>query len=111
MEDETPVVFDWAKIEVGAPLFVCEEGKNGVVDGAVGAPKMDDGAVVGKLVLGANIDGAAVGGAKAEVDTLVVDSSSLSMKPPSLFNGVGAEAGFPKTISFGASWTEAPHIV
>jgi hypothetical protein len=61
------------------------------MDGAFGTFKPNDG-VATSGVVGAKIDGAVDEEVKVEFDTLVVDSSSLSMKPPSLFSGTAGDA-------------------
>lgn len=77
--------------------------------GAAGAPQLKDGATAGGFDVGGKRDGVVVEGAKAEFDALVVDSSSLSMKPPSFFSGTAGVA-VPNTGAFATSWTGAPQI-
>lgn len=93
----------------GATLFVCEAGKKDTVEGAAGAPKLKDGAAAGGFDTGGKREGVVVGGANAEFDVLVVDSSSLSMKPPSFLGG-RAGVAVPNMGAFATSLAGAPHM-
>ena len=109
IEEVAPTLLGCAGNGVAAALFVWEGGKNDDVGGTTGAPQPKDGAAVGGFDVGGKRDGVVIDGANAEVDTLVVDSSSLSMKPPILFGGAAGVA-VPNIGAFATSWAGAPHI-